>query len=340
MFTLTLPRRMALALAVGLLVAFAADAQPTRPDLSGRLQRITADLDLSSAQQSALNGIAERYEGADGAALWQAAVEVEQVLSDAQVAQLRESMSARRAEREEARGHRPRGDRRMRGRRGDRQGRAQRPDGLRSERPDRPRLTEEQRESLREARTASRQQMQDLVQQLRDGEITDDAFVAQSRALREQMEAQLREALPAEQQERMTEMTARRDAVKTARENALGLTDAQKDAYQTLALDRLRAAPGQPDLRPFLDDEGRLDRQALRESQREQRESMREEREARREQVEDILTDEQQAIVAVHRALAGGSRGMRRGGMRGRGMRGRRGADMGAMPDPFGPLGE
>ena len=308
MFTLTLPRRLALALAFGLLVSFAADAQPARPDLSDRLQRVTSRLDLSADQQSALDALAERYGDADPAALWQAAAEVESILTDAQIAQLRAGREGRRADRGEARGDRPRGDRETRGRRGDR---AQRPDGPRGERSraERPQLTDEQREALREAHTAQREQMQALAEQLRNGEIADDDFVARSRALREQAEAQRRAALPAEQQERMAEMEAHREAAEAARESALGLTESQKEALQTLALDRIRSAPERPDLRPFLDEDGQLDRNALREAQREQWEARRAEREALRERADTILTDQQKAIVAVHRALAGGERG-------------------------------
>ncbi len=218
----------------------------------------------------------------------------------------------------------------MRGRRGDR---AQRSDGPRGERSrgERPQRTDEQREALREAQTAQREQMQALVAQLRAGQITDDAFVARSRALREQAEAQRRAALPADQRERMAQMDARREAAQTARENALGLTDAQKAAYQTIALDRLRSAPERPDLRPFLDEDGQLDRAALREAMREQREARGDDREALRERTESILTDEQQSVVAIHRAIAGRSGEAGRHGMRGRGMRAR-----GSRPGPRG----
>lgn len=313
MFDLSFPRRAALALAVGLLVSLTADAQPARPDLSARLQRVTAALDLSVEQRSALDAIASRYADADRSALWQVAADVEGVLTDAQVAELREGMEALRSERREVRGERP-AHRRVLGRRGQRQ-RPARPRG------ERPRLTDEQRQSLRDAREAHREQMQGLVERLRAGAISGDAFVAQSRALREQAEARRRALLPAEQRERLAEAEARREAVKQACETALGLTDAQKDDLQARALDRIRQAPERLDLRPYLNEDGQLDRQAFREAQREQREALRAQREAAREQADDILTADQQAIVTVHRALAGGGRGTRGGRRAGRGQR-------------------
>lgn len=319
MFKLTFPRRAGLALAAGLLVSFAADAQPARPDLAARLQRATSGLDLSAEQQEALQALASRYADADPADLWQAAAEVNDVLTDAQVAQLREAQEARRGERREGRDERTRQPRRAQTHRALRDGRGQR---LRGERP---RLTDEQRQSLRDARNAQREQMQALVQQLRDGEISDDAFVARSEALREQAAEELRSVLPAEQRERLAEAEARREAAEAAREAALDLTDAQKEAFQALALDRIRSAPERPDLRPYLDDEGRLDREALRADQRDRREAQRERREAARDEAADILTDEQEAIVALHRAIAGA----RFDGRADRPGRGRRGAGFG-----------
>ena len=177
-------------------------------------------------------------------------------------------------------------------------------------------MSDEQREAVRAVVQDVRPQAEALVERFRAGDLSDEAFLSEVRELREDAAARLGAALPNEAADRMAQATARHEEATAAREEALGLTAAQKDAYQARALDRLHEGRRRPDMRPYLDAEGHLDRQAFREAMRAQREAARSEREVRREQAAQILTDEQQDIVAVHRALAGrhGMRG-RRGGM-------------------------
>lgn len=305
------------AILIGLGVAYTASAQtPSFPDLDARIDRLTQDLDLTAEQTSSLDALAERYANAERPDLWAAAAEASDILTDAQIDQLRQAAEARRGERREARGERgdrrrggrgmgPHGDRRMRG--GDRGSRGDR--GPRSERMP---LTEEQREAIREIRTDVREQTEALVARFREGDLSDDMFVAQTKALHQEAARQSAEVLPAEVAERMAERQQRQEAEKAAREAALDLTDAQKAALQSRRLDRVRE--GQPDLRPFLDEDGQLDRQAFREAMRERMDATRAEREAN-----PILTDEQEDVAFVHRALAGGGRGMRGPGRRGSG---------------------
>ena len=305
---LSLLHRAALALAAGLLMAAAASAQPTPSD---RLSQTFSDLDLSTQQRADLDAIGGRYDAPDRAALWQIAADVEDVLTADQVRQLREHQQARRDEAREAFGDRD-GRRAMRGRRGARGARAARAGrGMRAGRGSRAGrdgatrdLTEAQRDALRAVRSEHREAMTALTERFREGDLSDEAYLSQREALRERAQQARLAALPAEARARHAEAQARRDAVHTAREQALGLTDAQEDAIQSLRLDRVREAPGRPDLRPYLDADGRLDRSALREAQRAQRTDRRAERDAQREQMADILTDEQQAVVAIHRALA------------------------------------
>ncbi len=304
-------RRAGAAVLIGLGVALVADAQaPARPGLDARLDRLTQDLDLTDEQSASLDALSQRYADADRADLWAAAVDVSSILTDAQVDQLQQAAEARRAERREGRGER--GQRRAR-RDGDRpaEGRRLRGDRPRGTHGERVRLTDEQREALRAIRTDVCERTEALVTQLRDGDLSDDAFVAQIKALRDEAARRSVEALPAEAAERRAERQQRREAEQAAREAALDLTEAQKAALQSRMLDRVR--DGGPDLRPFLDDDGRLDRRALREAQRARREAARAEREA-----DPILTDAQEDVAFLHRAIAGG-RGMRGHGRRARG---------------------
>lgn len=316
--------RLGVAVLIGLGVALAVDAQPpARPGLDARLDRLTQDLDLTAQQTASLDALAQRYADADRADLWSAAADVSSILTDAQIDQLREAAEARRAERREGRGERGRrgGERRARPD-GDRpaEGRRPRGDRARGDRGERVPLTDEQREALRAIRADVRERTEALVTRFREGDLTEDAFVAQTKALRDEAARRSAEALPAEAAERMAERRQRREAEQAAREAALDLTEAQKAAFQSRMLDRVR--DGGPDLRPFLDDDGRLDRQALREAQRARREAARAEREA-----DPVLTDAQEDVVFLHRAIAGG-RGMRGHGRRG-GPGGRGGFGMG-----------
>ena len=306
-------RRAGLALAIGLGVAAAADAQPLRPDLDARLGRLGATLDLSAAQSSRLDAVAAQYADADRADLWAAAAAVQDVLTDAQVASLRQAADARRADRlqsGDARDGRrgPRADRMRRpGRRGDR-GR-----GGRAVRG--PELTEDQRAALREIRQETRQSAEALVAQLRAGSVSGDDFVDRTQALRDAAARRAAAVLPADVARRRAERRAARAAERAARESALDLSEAQKDALQSLRLDRLRARPARLDARPFLDGDGQLDRAAYRDALREQRVAARAAQDDRRDASADVLTEDQEALLFLHRVLAGrGSQATRRGG--------------------------
>ena len=275
---------------LGLSVAWAADAQPA---LDARLGRLAEAAGLSDDQRPLLDAVAARYSDANRADLWAAAAEVHALLTDDQIARLRETVEARRGDRRADRPGRD-GRRADRGRRGG------------ERRADRARPTDEQRRARREVRADLREQRQALTQRLRDGSISDDAFVAEMGALRERAEAR-RDALRSDAA--APDRRARREAVQDARDRALGLTDAQTARLQTLRLDRIRQSPGPLDVRPFLDADGRLDRAAFRHAQRERRQAAREVRQSQREAAEAVLTDDQREVVALHRALAGGRGG-------------------------------
>ena len=305
--------RVAAAALLGLGVA--ASAQ-TAPGLDARLDRLTGGLTLTAEQQVQIDALGTRYADADRAGLWSAATDLADVLTDAQVAQLRQSVEA-------GRGERPDGERRARGERGGRgergAGRRGRGgEGARGERAegrrgDRPQLTDEQREALRAVRGDVRQQTEALVGRLRDGSITDAAFAEQVREIREAGARRSAELLPAEVAQQMAQRRAERDAADAARERALGLTAAQKARLQTLGLDRVRDHEPM-DVRPYLDEDGAVDRDAMREAMRERREAQRatrgETRGETRDEAADVLTEEQRDLTFLYGALAGG-RGMR-----------------------------
>lgn len=311
-------RRAGLAILIGLGVN--ASAQPA-PSLDARLDRLAEAVDASADQRAALDRIASQYATAERSDLWAATAQVHDVLTREQIAQLQQSAEARRGRRAEGRQGRAEGPRGRAGRdRGDRRARR---GGMRQEsRGERPTLTEAQRDALRAIRDDARQQRQALVERLRAGTLSDDAFVAQTQALREATSRQVAAELPSEVAAEMTERQARREAARQAKDEALGLTSAQKAQLQTLRLDRLRNAPERPDLRPYLNDDGQLDRRALREAQQGQREAQQDARRAHREAMADVLTDEQREMIGLHRALAGpGGRAHRGGGRRGGGRR-------------------
>ena len=313
-------RRAGLALVIGLGVHAVAEAQPARADLDARIDRLTRPLDLSAAQASRLDAVAAQYADAERSDLWAAAAAVQDVLTEAQVASLRQAAEVRREARSEARADRraPRRDRMRRGaRRGDRgrDGRGMRGGGREMRRTD---LTDAQRQSLREIRQETRRSAEALVDQLRAGSISDDAFVTRTRALHQEAARRATAVLPAEVAQRQAARRSAREAEAAARESALGLSEAQRDRLQALRLDRTRTRPERLDLRPYLDDDGQLDRQAYREALRERREAQRETRGDRRDEMADVLTQEQQDLTFLHRALAarGGraARGARRNG--------------------------
>ncbi|MGB3544729.1 Spy/CpxP family protein refolding chaperone, partial [Rubrivirga sp.] len=176
----------------------------------------------------------------------------------------------------------------------------------RGQRQDRVQLTDDQRDALRDIRSESREQRRALEDDLRSGRLSDDAFVDRMETVRSASRSRIAQVVPSEAASRLSERQDRRALAKQSREAALGLTADQKARLQTLRLDRIRTRPDAPDMRPFLDADGQLDRQAFRQARRERRSDMRPERQAARDAMADVLTDEQRDVIAIHRALSGG----------------------------------
>ncbi|MEM0961151.1 MAG: hypothetical protein AAGK21_01265 [Bacteroidota bacterium] len=287
-------RRLGAAILIGLGLAAIAEAQPQR-SLDARLDQITQPLDLSSDQETALDAVAQQYGREDS---WAAAAAVHDILTADQISQLRQTAEQRRSQRR-ARAGEGRQMRRGARRAGPRRGQTQRVGRMSRA------LSDEQRASVREIRRDLRQQRETLIADLREGNVSDEVFQSRMRQLRDAAETRMLDVVPAGAATRMREARARRDAAKSAREQALGLTASQKAQIAGLRVDRVRQAPERLDLRPYLDDDGQLDRQALREAQRGQREMRRERAQAHREAVANVLSAEQREIIALHRALSG-----------------------------------
>ena len=281
--------RSAVALALGLGAAWAAAAQPAA--LDARLDRLSERLSLTAEQAAALDAIAARQDAAGPGALWAVAAEVRQVLTADQIAQLRQARRARR------------GGRMSPGRNA--QGRAHRGETRRDRRAEAP--AGAQRDALRAIRDDARARRQSLVDRLRAGEITDAAFADEMRALRADVARRVAAARP-DGAERGSNREARRQAARAAREAALGLTADQRARLLALRLDAVREAPERPDLRPYLDADGRLDREAYRDAAEARRRAHREAAQARRQRAADVLTADQRDLVTVYGALAAGRR--------------------------------
>ena len=293
--------RFVAALALFLVVALPSVAQR---DVSSRLSRVTGALSVTPDQQQRLDAVAARYATQAPGDDWRLAADVAAVLTPQQIEQLRAAGETRRGERAAGRS----------GRAGERRGRGMRPgrdgEGARTGRGERAGLTDAQREQMRTMRQAHRSEMEALVARFRSGSLTDAAFVSERDALRARHRASADAALSPEQRQRRATMEQRRAAAEQARAQALGLTDAQQRAFEALRLEQLRTSPARTD-------------RAARPSDAD-REAMGARRSEMRTRAEQILTPEQRAVVAVHRAL---------GGMRGHAMRGERGPRAGERGD-------
>jgi Spy/CpxP family protein refolding chaperone len=131
-------------------------------------------------------------------------------------------------------------------------------------------LTEAQREQMKAQRQATRAEHEALREGLQSGAITAEQFTARVAALREQARADFESRLTPEQRQRVVDAEAQREAMQTAREAALRITPQQKAAFEAARVEAARSG----------------------------------ERGTMRGEQAEILTEDQQQIIAVHRALA------------------------------------
>jgi hypothetical protein len=102
-------------------------------------------------------------------------------------------------------------------------------------------LTEEQKEALAEIRAEYRPQIRNLMQQRRDGSISEEAFRTHMQGLRAAMREALRDVLTDAQLETLeahrAEVQARREAARAVRAEVLGLTAEQEEQLDALRSD-------------------------------------------------------------------------------------------------------
>jgi len=257
------------------------DDATASPDASlAIVSEATSSAGLSSDQSDTVRSILTDLEREPGA-LWAASARIHDALGTEATVALAEDLRQTNVEARAERRHeiRRRADRR-RAPRADRRGTA---DG----RLDRMRsllnLTEDQQATIDSLRAAYRAEMRSLRESI-DGRPSPEAR-DQFRSLRTEMRAEIEAVLTDEQraqiqerrEARQAKRTERRDAMQSTRADALGLMGEQQAAF-----DALRA-----DVKAQRDAGERPDRQAL------------------RDRAAEILTDEQEAITALHHALAG-----------------------------------
>ena len=284
--------RAALVLALPLFAA-AALAQPAprraAPDLPARIAALSSSLSLTADQQTRLAAVGSRYAGqTDSGAAWQAAADVQAVLTEAQIASLRTPRAdGGRAGRPHARAMRRGGmDRGGMGRRGG-PGRA----------PQSAEATA-QREAVRAVRADFAPRAEALRTRLRAGQISAADFADAARALRADARQRLDATRTPEQRQRASEMRARREAATAARERALGITAQQTSALREIAAERVRLAPERVRLVPERGAE-RPDQDAI----RARAEATRADRAALRTRAAAVFTPQQKAVAKIHRAL-------------------------------------
>jgi hypothetical protein len=262
---------------------------------------LTSALKLSTDQQSTVNDAFTRLqEDRDPGALWGLAAELQVTLSDDQKATLLERAADRTNEGRPDRGALPWGGPGARG------------DGFPV-----PDLTDAQRATLQ----PYREQMRALMDQRRDGTLSEADFRAKMEPLRETMDATLSEVLTDEQRARFETMKARRDERRAeGREKRDGRQATRGADREARAARRLEAEAARQEALALsadqqtalqaLRDEQRTALQALRGRGRDEagdRDALREEARALRDAHEvalaDILDARQLETMRIHQAL-------------------------------------
>ncbi|GAB5520169.1 MAG: hypothetical protein RhofKO_24200 [Rhodothermales bacterium] len=290
------------------------------PQLETMVTSLADDLDLSAqTTQDLSNAVAARQDDQrEPGFLWYVAADLQESLSDSEKADLfakaetqrealRERMEAFRENRQGTEGMR-------RNRRGVRQGGGEALERLRDNAPIE--LTDEQKEAMKAVREQYRPQLQALREQVQAETLTREAAREQGKALREAMKADVQAILTDEQK---ATLEAAREERKAKREDRNDQRADRREASRNAMIDALDLTDEQQAALAALRDENKTEREATREqvkAARENgetvdREAMREQaqaaRTAHREAMDDILTDDQQEIVQLHRILAQGA---------------------------------
>jgi hypothetical protein len=304
--------RTTLLLAAVALASAPLAAQPARQNADARRAAMADALELTPAQRADFDAARQRA-ATDPASAWSAASDLTSTLSDQQLSLLLEQTATQRSQRADRAGQR-RGDAAQRGRQGAQQGRDGARQGRSGQQAERPaaRLDDAQRAAIRAIREDARTQAAALRESRDSGKLADDTFRAEQQALRSATQARVLDALPAEMRAAAETRRARRDAARAAREQALGLTAAQRDELAALRADAPRGDRARGD-------RARGERARGERPTDAEREARRTAGAARADQARSILTDRQRATMAVHRMIAP-ARGDGARGMGGRGM--------------------
>ncbi len=252
-------------------------------DLGSAIGELTKSLGLSDEQVSAIQDLAaqhEEQERAPGAA-WYAAAELQTILSSDQISTIDTQLAAARS--------------RIRSRPGARSSRGMSGQGHGYAWLD---LTEEQQAQIQAVLESHRAEFQSQREEARGSDLSRDELRSRAEAVREAIRAEIEPLLTQEQRDRLQEREAdleeRREAAMKNREAARQRGEAEHSAM--------------------------VDALGLTDAQIEQMESLRQDRGAHREGFGEILTDDQQEVVTLHRALvthrfrASGPEGRGRGG--------------------------
>jgi len=286
------------------------------PQLETMVTTLADDLDLSAGiTQDLSEAIAARQDDQrEPGFLWYVAADVQERLSDSEKADLfakaEAQREARRARMEAFRENGQGGEGTRRNRRGARQGGGDALERLRENAPIT--LTDEQKEAMQAVREQYRPQLQALREQVQAETLTREAAREQGKALREAMKVDIQAILTDEQKatleaareerkanraERKEQRADRRDATRDAMIDALELTDEQQAAIAALRDEqKTDRTATREQLRTARENGEAIDRQALRAEAQEARA-------AHRTAMDDILTDDQQEVIQIHRIL-------------------------------------
>lgn len=252
-------------------------------ELGSAINELTQSLGLSDEQLAAIQDLAARSadRASEPGAAWYAAAELQAILSSDQIAALDGRLATARGRVRMERGERSAtrdgaGERSRAGL----QSSGRMSDGARGYAwLD---LTEEQQAQIQAVLESHRGALLALREEFRDSDLSRDEMRSRAEAVHEAIRAEIEPLLTQEQQDRLQEREAglevRREAATEKREAARQRGEAEHAAM--------------------------VDALELTDAQIEQMESLRQDRGAHREAFGEILTDEQQEVVVLHRALA------------------------------------
>lgn len=178
-------------------------------------------------------------------------------------------------------------------------------------------LTEEQKAQMKALHEEQGETLRALVKQRRDGSLSEDQFKAETTKIREEIKLAMAEILTPEQLQELEEKRAamqekvearrgdrQRDESGT-RSSRVERRSEQRDVIEVAMVDALELTDEQQTQLKEIHEQSRAQMEALRGEDRETaRESLESLRASLRESHESILTDKQNEIVAIHRALS------------------------------------